>query len=213
MPSTSRSRVVNTATLLSNNVRRHLEAPTSCQGETGKGIGLEKEVPKACQGAASFQETVFATCVSCGFCHTDAPQRRILETSPECLPPFWSPLGIVLEPLGTQGPPCAAKGASRAPPGIPLGPQGSTKAPPRSLRPRPGHQNDPSGIDLGGSGPPFGLFAAFQNRTCPPGCCRATCHRCPVPLTLRALVWPGGMRGAVKSAAPRRGAVRAKSKN
>ena len=64
-------------------------------------------------------------------------------------PPFWSPLGIVLEPLGTQGPPWAAKGASRAPPKIPLGPQGSTKAPPRSLWPRPGHQNDPSGIDFG----------------------------------------------------------------
>jgi hypothetical protein len=45
------------------------------------------------------------------------------------------------------------------------------------------------------------------------GCCRATCHRCPVPLTLRALVWPGGMRGAVKSAAPRRGAGRAEPKN
>jgi len=32
-------------------------------------------------------------------------------------------------------------------------------------------------------------------------------------LTLRALVWPGGMRGAVKSAAPRRGAGRAEPKN
>ncbi len=105
-------------------------------------------------------------------------------------PPFWSPLGIVLEPLGTQGPPCAAKGASRAPPKIPLGPQGSTKAPPRSLWPRPGHQNDPSGIDLGGSGPPFGMFAAFQNRTCPSGCCRATCHRCRVPLKFRAIQAP-----------------------
>ncbi len=94
-------------------------------------------------------------------------------------PPFWFPLGIILEPLGTQGPPCAAKGASRAPPGLPLGPQGSTKAPPRSLRPRPGHQNDPSGIDFGGSGPPFGLFAASQHLTFQSGCCRATCHRCP----------------------------------
>ena len=48
-------------------------------------------------------------------------------------PPFWSPLGIILEPLGPQGPPCAAKGASKAPPGIPLGPrvdQGTPKVPP-----------------------------------------------------------------------------------
>ena len=90
-------------------------------------------------------------------------------------PPFGSPLGFIVEPLGTQGPPCAAKGASRAPPGIPLGPQGSTKAPPRSLRPRPGHQNDPSGIDFGGSEPPFGMFAAFQNQTF-----RVLCALCSV---------------------------------
>ncbi len=77
-------------------------------------------------------------------------------------PPFWSPLAIILETFGTQGHPGAPKGASRAPPGIPLGPQGSTKAPPRSLRPRPGHQNDPSGIDFGGSGPPFWRLRAIH---------------------------------------------------
>ncbi len=126
-------------------------------------------------------------------------------------PPFWSPFGSVLVPFGPQVPPAAPKGASRAPPGAPLGPQASTKAPPRPLRPRPGHQNDPSEIDFGGSGPPFGWFAASQNQLFQCRCCRATCHRCSVALRLRDLVWPRGMRGSIKSAAPRRGAGRARS--
>ena len=58
---------------------------------------------------------------------------------------FWTSKNL---PKSVPGPP-------KAPPGTPLGSQGSPKMPPRPLGPRPGHQNDPSGIDFGCSGPPF----------------------------------------------------------
>ena len=81
-----------------------------------------------------------------------------------CFGPFWASFWCPLAPRSIVKGTRSSKGASRAPPGTPPGPQGSTKAPPRPLRPRPGHQNDPSGINFEASGPPFGLYrlrAAF----------------------------------------------------